>query len=67
MAVPRGPGLGIVVDEEAVRMVAAIGNDWHNSPLVHRRRDGRRVVNACYARKALVSQLMQRAASSRQS
>jgi len=27
VAVPRGPGLGIVVDEEAVRMVATIGND----------------------------------------
>jgi len=30
VAIPRGPGLGITVDEEAVRAAATQGHDWHN-------------------------------------
>jgi len=30
VAIPRGPGLGITVDEEAVREAATQGHDWHN-------------------------------------
>jgi galactonate dehydratase len=34
----RGPGLGIEVDEEKVRRMAAEGHDWHNP--VWRNADG---------------------------
>ncbi len=34
----RGPGLGIEVDEEKVRRMAAVGHDWHNP--VWRNADG---------------------------
>ncbi len=30
VAIPSGPGLGITVDEEAVREAATQGHDWHN-------------------------------------
>ncbi len=38
VAIPQGPGLGITINEDAVRRAAAIGHNWHNP--VWRNEDG---------------------------
>ncbi|HSP47497.1 MAG TPA: hypothetical protein VLN47_05415 [Clostridiaceae bacterium] len=38
MEMPKGPGLGVEVDEDKVREMAKIGHDWKNP--VWRHEDG---------------------------
>ena len=36
--IPKGPGLGVEIDEDLVRKMAEKGHDWHNP--VWRHKDG---------------------------